>query len=286
MPDRLPLTVLILTFNEEKNIAACIESVRDMTDDIFVVDSGSTDNTIEIVRSFGVNIVQHPFENYSRQRNWALQHLPIRHEWVLNLDADHRVTDTLRKNLYKCFAAPIPGDLNGFLISRRTIFMGKWIRFGGHYPVYHAVLFRRERGFCEEKVYDQHFKVEGRVQKVKGDIVNVFDDPLERFTERHNRWSTLEAQELSFGGPQASARLVSADIAGNAIQQRRYLKSVYERLPLFIRPSLYFFIRYFLRLGFLDGRRGLIFHFLQGFWFRFLIDAKVYEIKRNRKANM
>jgi hypothetical protein len=128
--------------------------------------------------------------------------------------------------------------------------------------------------------------VEGRVQKMKGDIINVFDDPLERFTERHNRWSSLEAMELCDGGPLATTRLVSADIAGNAIQKRRYLKSMYERLPLFLRPALYFFIRYFLRLGFLDGRRGLVFHVLQGFWFRFLVDAKVYEIKRNRNTEL
>lgn len=278
----LPLSAIILTYNEEKNIAACLESVLGLSDDVFVVDSGSADRTVEIARSMGATVVRHPFENYSHQRNWALEHLPTRYEWVLNLDADHRLTDTLCKNLINRFSQPMPDDLNGLLISRRTIFMGKWIRFGGHYPVYHAVLFRRYKGYCEEKVYDQHFKVEGRVQKLKGDMIDVFDDPLERFTERHNRWSTLEAIELSSGGPLTTARLVAPNLTGNPIQKRRFLKSVYERIPLFVRPFLYFFIRYFLRLGFLDGRRGLIFHVLQGFWFRFLIDAKVYELKRSR----
>lgn len=280
-----PLSVIILTYNEEKNIGDCLQSVRSLTDDVFVVDSGSTDRTVEIARSFGANVIHHPFENYSQQRNWALQHLPVQHEWVLNLDADHRMTELLRKNLLDRFSVPIPGDLNGFLISRRTIFMGKWIRFGGHYPVYHAVLFRKHKGYCEEKAYDQHFKVDGRVEKIKGDLINVFDDPLERFTERHNRWSTLEAREWSGGGPPATDRLVSADLRGNAIQKRRYLKSLYERFPLFVRPFLYFFVRYFVRLGFLDGRRGLIFHILQGFWFRFLVDAKVYELKRQRSID-
>lgn len=281
----LPLSVIILTHNEEKNIAACLESLLGLSDDVFVVDSGSADRTVEIARSMGATIVHHAFENYSQQRNWALEHLPLRHEWVLNLDADHRLTESLRRSLSNRFSQPMPKDLNGLLISRRTIFMGKWIRFGGHYPVYHAVLFRKHKGHCEEKVYDQHFKVEGRVQKIKGDVIDVFDDPLERFTDRHNRWSSFEAIELSGGGPPATARLVTPDPGGNAIQKRRFLKSLYERIPLFVRPFLYFFIRYFLRLGFLDGRRGLIFHVLQGFWFRFLVDAKVYELKRSPDNN-
>lgn len=278
----LPVTVIVLTFNEEKNIGDCLESIQHITDEIFVVDSGSTDSTLSIARKYPVQIVENTFENYSQQRNWALDNLPISHEWVMHLDADHRMTEELFNNLRNWFAQIIPEDLNGFLISRRTIFMGKWIRFGGHYPVYHAILFRKNKGRCEEKVYDQHFIVEGRVQKIKGDIINVFDDPLERFTERHNRWSSLEAVELSSGGPAETVHLVSADMTGNSIQKRRYLKSVYERFPLFVRPFVYFIIRYFFRLGFLDGRRGLIFHFLQGFWFRFLIDAKIYELQHNQ----
>lgn len=281
----LLISAVVLTYNEEKNLEACLQSLKDFADEIFVVDSGSTDRTLDIARTFGANIVSHPFEYYSQQRNWALFNLPIRNEWVLNLDADHRLTEELRKNLRKTFIQPLPDDLNGFLISRRTIFMGKWIRFGGHYPVFHAVLFRKNKGFCEEKLYDQHYKVEGRLQKLRGDIADIFADSLERFTERHNRWSSLEAAELFRGGPVEKDRLVSASLTGDAIQQRRFLKSVYERFPLFVRPFTYFFIRYIIRLGFLDGKQGLIFHFLQGFWFRFLIDAKIYESRRTQSGN-
>jgi len=280
MPTPLPISVIILACNEERNIGDCLQSVADLSADIFVVDSGSTDRTAEIARSFGATLVEHPFENYSRQRNWALQNLPLQHEWVLHLDADHRLTDALKSSLQEAFSKPLPDDLNGFMVSRRTIFFGKWIRFGGHYPVYHAVLFRKNKGACEDKRYDQHFRVEGRLQKLRGDILDIVTDSLARFTERHNRWSTYEAEEIAQGGAAHPGDLVQPRAFGNAMQQRRFLKSLYERLPLFVRPALYFLVRYFLRLGFLDGRRGLIFHFLQGFWFRFLIDAKVYELKK------
>jgi len=279
----LPISIIILAGNEEKNIGDCLQSAAGLCDEVFVVDSGSTDRTVEIARAHGAVVVEHPFENYSRQRNWALQHLPLRYEWVLHLDADHRLTDDLKNSLRRVFSQPLPDDLNGFMLSRRTIFLGKWIRYGGHYPVYHAVLFRKTKGACEDKRYDQHFRVEGRQQKLRGDILDIVTDSLSRFTERHNRWSTLEAEEIAAGGPTAD-NLVQARALGNAMQQRRFLKSLYERLPLFVRPALYFFVRYVLRLGFLDGRRGLIFHFLQGFWFRFLIDAKVYELKKQRRG--
>ena len=279
----LPVSIIILAGNEENNIGDCLRSAAGLSDDVFVVDSGSTDRTVAIARSLGATIVEHPFENYSRQRNWALQHLPLRYEWVLHLDADHRLTDTLKNTLHHVFSQTIPDDLNGFMVSRRTIFMGKWIRFGGHYPVYHAVLFRKNKGACEDKRYDQHFRVEGRLQKLRGDVLDIVTDSIERFTERHNRWSTLEAEEIVAGGPVSDTGLVQPRAFGDAMQQRRFLKSLYERVPLFVRPMLYFLVRYFLRLGFLDGRRGLIFHFLQGFWFRFLIDAKVYELKKQHK---
>lgn len=280
----LPISVIVLTYNEERNLADCLRSVQGWAGEIFVVDSGSTDHTTQIAGSFGATVVEHPFENYSRQRNWALKNLPLRNDWVLHLDADHRVTDALKDTLFDVFSKPVPDDVHGFMVSRRTIFMGAWIRFGGHYPVYHAVLFRKNNGYCEEKRYDQHFKVEGKIQKLRGDIVDIITDSLSRFTERHNLWSTLEAEEVVHGGALDPDKLLQPNPLGNPMQQRRFLKSLYERMPLFVRPMLYFLVRYFLRLGFLDGRRGLIFHFLQGFWFRFLVDAKVFE-QKHRTAN-
>lgn len=159
--------------------------------------------------------------------------------------------------------------------------MGRWIKHGGHYPAYHANMFRKGFGKCEEKLYDQHFLVTGKLLTLKGDIVDIITDSLTSFTERHNKWSTLEAEyQLSVNKNDV---VIKAELGGNAIQRRRALKNIYEKFPLFVRPFLYFIQRYFLRLGFLDGKEGLIFHFLQGFWFRFLIDAKIYDIERRAK---
>lgn len=276
---KINITAIILTFNEETNIKACLESIKDIISEIFIVDSGSTDHTLQIAKEYNCKIINHPFDNYSLQRNWALENLSISNNWVLNLDADHRLTAELKNELRSIFNRNIPPAVNGFLTSRRTIFMGKWIRYGGHYPTYHSVLFKKGKGYCEMKKYDQHFKVEGELVKLKGDIIDVITDSLSNFTSRHNKWSDLEAAE-QFSGVKNDNGVIKSSRKGNAIQKRRYLKTIYEKFPLFIRPFIYFIIRYLFRGGFLDGTRGLIFHFLQGFWFRFLIDAKTYELKK------
>jgi glycosyltransferase involved in cell wall biosynthesis len=278
-------SIVILTYNEERNIKACLESIVTLNCPIFLVDSGSTDQTLGIVEKYPVQVFHHPFENYGAQRNWAFEHLPIQTPWILNMDADHRITPELAIELAHIFSNTISEQIKGFLISRRTLFMGKWMKYGGHYPVYHAILFRKGFGNCEDKLYDQHFVVEGQCETIKTDMIDTLTDSLQSFTERHNRWSTLEAEDQFYGyATKNTAQLVQAKANGNAQQRRRYAKSLYEKFPLFVRPFIYFLIRYFIKLGFLDGGRGLIFHFLQGFWFRFLVDAKIYELRKRESG--
>jgi glycosyltransferase involved in cell wall biosynthesis len=281
------LDIIILTFNEERNIEACLQSAAQLRANIFVVDSGSTDQTTAICQKYTSNIFEHPFENYSVQRNWALNNLPLTGTWILNLDADHRVTPELAAQLNDIFGKQVNEEINGFLISRRTMFMDKWIKHGGHYPTYHANVFRRGFGMCEEKLYDQHFKVTGKTQVLKNDIVDVITDSLTSFINRHNHWATLEAQyqmeQQNAPAIDDNGQLVHPRLFGNPMERRRYLKKRYEAFPLFVRPVIYFIIRYFFKLGFLDGTTGLVFHFLQGFWFRFLIDAKIYEARKEDK---
>ncbi len=274
---RAPVTAIVLTFNEERNLPDCLASLAGWVERVFVVDSGSTDRTVAIARDLGAEVVEHPFEHYGAQRNWALATLPVETEWVLNVDADERVTPELRDSILARLRAPEPG-VNGYLVSRRTVFAGRWIRHGGHYPAWTLRLMRTGLGRCEDRLYDQHFHVEGRVAQLPGDLVDTFTADLATFTRRHLRWAELEAAELT--GGDAPGRIRGRATSGNAVERKRWLKERYARLPLFVRPTLYFLYRYVVRLGFLDGREGLVFHVLQGFWFRFLVDALILERRR------
>ena len=159
--------------------------------------------------------------------------------------------------------------------------MNKWIKYGGHYPAYHSPLFRINHGYCEEKLYDQHFVVKGNIIKLNSSIIDIITDSLSNFISRHNRWSNLEAEEITKIILNEN-NIIKSQLFGNPIQRKRYYKNIYYKFPIFVRSFLYLFYRYFIRFGFLDGKEGLIFHFLQGFWFRFLIDAKIYELKKRK----
>ena len=273
------LSVIILTCNEEANLPACLESLNGLDCEIFVVDSGSTDRTMQIAKATGATVAEHPFENYAAQRNWAQQNLLILGEWLLHLDADERLTPELVREINQLLQEPHRG-IDGFLLRKRTLFMSRWIKHGGHYPSYHLRLFRRGRGFCEDRLYDQHFLVNGMVGRLQHDYIDVITSDISTWTLRHTRWADLEAREMLSG--QNNGRRVRPTLSGNPIERRRWLReNLYARLPLFARPFLYWFYRYFLRLGFLDGKEGFIFHFLQAFWFRLLVDIKLDELRRD-----
>ncbi len=277
----LNLTIILLTFNEEGRVEACLQSVEGIDAPVFAVDSFSTDRTRAILEACGAHVVQHVFEGYAKQRNWAQANNPFHSDWVLHLDADERLTPELRRWLIRDFPQLAP-SCDGFMFSRRTVFLGRWIRHGGHYPSYHLRLFRAALGRCETKAYDQHFLVNGRTRIVpNADIIDVVARSLTDFVASHNRWSSLEAAEMLSGT--FSEEVVRPTLTGNPIGRRRWLKSkMFGRAPLFARSFAYFVYRYVFRLGFLDGREGLIFHVLQGFWFRFLVDAKYHEILHER----
>lgn len=278
----LPVSVIILAFNEERNLEECLQSLKGFSDDLILVDSGSTDATLDIATRFDCRIYHHPFENYSRQRNWALGYTEPKYGWIMNIDADHRLTSEIKDELRNEFSNGIGEDINGFMASRRTMFMGRWIKHGGHYPVYHGVLFRKGFGECEDKEYDQHFLIHGQSKLLKGDLIDIITDSLTSFTQRHNRWATLEAQD-ALRLAQHDGK-VKPNKRGNAMERRRYQRMKYYSYPLFWRVFLYSFYRYVLKGGFRDGKEGLIFHCLQGFWFRMLVDAKMFEARHKAKA--
>ena len=267
------ISIVILAFNSEATLARTLTSAATVSDDIHVVDSFSTDRTVEIARAHGANVVQHAFERYDKQRNWAIETLPLRHGWELHLDADERLSDELAAELVRLQAA-FPPEIDGYMLPRLVHFLGRPIRHGGMYPIWHLRLFRRGRGRCESRAYDQHFLVEGRVERLTHPMIDDIRLPLDEWVARHLRWS--EAHVRIALDPDARGE-VAPRLGGSPIERQRWLRGLYDRLPLFVRPFLLFFYRYVLRFGFLDGRAGLVFFVLQSFWFFFLVDAKLYE---------
>ena len=276
----LKISVIILTYNSERTIANTLKAVHPLSDDIHVVDSFSGDDTCAIVRAFGVNLVQHPFINYSAQRNWASSNLPLKHEWELHLDADERLSEQLASELFVLKGIHPPAHINGYCMPRLIHFLGRPITHGGMFPIWHMRLLRRGYGHCEEREYDQHFIVEGATAKLYGCFIDDIRMPLTEWTARHNRWSDIEVRELS---SQARASGLRSSLTGNPLERKRYFRKLYERLPPFGRSFALFAYRYLLRGGFLDGKEGLVFFCLQTFWFRFLIDAKLFEQRLSAK---
>jgi glycosyltransferase involved in cell wall biosynthesis len=274
------VSAVILTFNEARNIDACLQSLAGWTAEIVVVDSGSTDDTVTIARAHGATIVTHPFETHAKQWRWALDSLPLKTDWVLALDADQRVTPELRGAIVTALADPGRAAVRGYFVNRRQIFRGRWIRHGGYYPKYLLKLFRRDAVSLDEAdLVDHHFLVDGAVATLAGDMIedNRNEAAIFDWTAKHNRYAVLQARQ------EIAARAAAAPIAFDAVwghpdERVRWLKQQWARLPLFVRPCLYVFYRYVLRLGFLDGREGFIFHVLQGFWYRLLVDININEI--------
>ncbi len=269
----MTLSVVILTFNAEATLGATLASAALISDDIHVVDSGSTDRTLAIAAEQGARIVNHSFEDYGRQRNWAIDNLPLKYDWQLHLDADERLSPELSARI-NALRGAFPASIDGYYLPRLVHFMGRPIRHGGMYPIWHLRLFRRGKGRCEDRRYDQHFKVDGPTDRIDAPMIDDIRMSLSEWTARHNRWSDAEVGEIL--NP-SSEGVIAGRLGGNPVERKRALRGGYNRAPLFLRAFALFFYRYVLRLGFLDGRPGLIFFVLQTFWFRFLIDAKIYE---------
>jgi len=273
-------TVVILTFNEEQNLAACLDAVRPWAANVFVVDSGSTDATVRIAEARGAIVVTHPFETHARQWQWALATLPIATDWVLALDADQQVSAELAAAIGTHVGAP--GQARGAFLCRRQVFRGKWIRFGGYYPKYLLKLFRRDAVTIDEgDLVDHHFTVADRTVKLDGDLIedNRNEARIADWTAKHNRYAVLQAQQELRERRERSRLSISA-LTGAPDVRIRYLKQVWSGLPLFVRPCVYVFYRYILRFGFLDGKQGFVFHVLQGFWYRLLVDINIDELRQ------
>ena len=275
------LTVIILTFNEHLHIQRCIEMVRAVASRIVVVDSGSTDDTVSIAESLGAMVLYNPWVNYALQFNWALDHALIDTEWVMRLDADEYLDVTALAALQDGLRAA-PAAVTGFELRRPTTFLDQRIRHGGMAP-WLLRIWRAGMARSEERWMDEHLVlVCGKTRRLPGYIVDYNLNTLTWWTDKHNHYANREAVELLL--MRAAPRpAVPVGLSGQARLKRWVKARVYARLPLGVRPFLFWFFRIMFLGGFLDGARGLMFHTLQGLWYRLLVDAKVIEVEHTMR---
>ena len=274
------LTAVILTLNEERHLARCIGSLKDLGAEVVVADCFSTDRTLEIARKHGARVVQRAWVNYATQFNWALTQLSPDTDWVLRIDADEVLTPELAAEIRERLPSVDP-EIDGVYVGRRMTFQRRPIRHGGLFPVRVLRLFRYGRGQCENRWMDEHIKVAGPTAHFRGEIIDDNLNSLTWWTDKHNHYASREAVDLLNLEHGFMPQDTVASLRGGQAGFKRWLKEVvYARLPGGFRAFAYFFYRYVIRLGFLDCQAGTAFHFLQGFWYRYLVDAKVAEVRR------
>jgi glycosyltransferase involved in cell wall biosynthesis len=268
-----------LTFNEEIHISRCIESVKNISENIFIVDCYSTDRTVEIAKNLGAKVFQHKWEkNYAKQFNWALENLPITTKWVLRLDADEyllpELVDEIKQKL-----DTLPESVAGIVFKRRHIFFNRWIK-RGTYPVKLLRLFRYKKAVCEQRWMDEHIVLlEGESIEFENDFVDHNLNNLTWWTNKHNGYAIREAIDLlDIELGLIEKKMEKVKLSPQA-EDKRKKKYKYAKQPLFLRAFLYFIYRYIFKLGFLEGKEGFLWHFLQGWWYRTLVDALIFEIK-------
>ncbi|WP_422126842.1 glycosyltransferase family 2 protein [Thioalkalivibrio sulfidiphilus] len=274
------LTVIILTYNEALHIERCIRSALRVGSEVLVVDSFSTDDTASKARALGARVLQNVWINHATQMNWALEKADIRTDWVMRLDADEFLDEILIASLATAMS-DMPADVGGLEINRRIRFMGREIRHGGMAPLWVTRLWRKGWARCEARWMDEHMVLgRGNLARLPGAIIDENLNSLTWWTQKHNAYASREAVDLLDRKYSLGLAEEVADGLNRQACVKRWIKNrLYSRLPLGIRPWLYFFYRVFVRFGFLDGSRGMLFHMLQGLWYRQLVDAKVAEVE-------
>jgi glycosyltransferase involved in cell wall biosynthesis len=277
---------IIITYNEEIHLGRLLQSISELDARIFILDSGSTDKTLEIGRQYGAEFLQHAFENHPRQWDYALKNFEVKTPWVICLDADQVVTPEL-KNRLNNFKDEDYSAINGIYFNRKNFFKGRWIKHGGYYPFYLLKMFRYAVGYSDiNENMDHRFIVPGKTEIWKDGVIleeNLKENNIRFWIDKHNRYSDLVAQEEVERIMQLRTQTIQPRFWGSPDERTAWRKQLWWRLPRYVRPMIYFTQRLIFQLGILDGRTGVIFHFLQGFWFRLIVDIKIDEIIKQQK---
>lgn len=272
------ITAIILTFNEEKNLKKCIDSIKGICRRIVVIDSFSTDATVSIAKQLGAEVYQHEFVNQALQYNYGVEVADVKTKWVMRLDADERLTLDSADEIEQICRQNNDSDVNGIVVRFKVNFLGRDLRHGGIYPFKKLIVYKKDKGHMEVRHMDEHIVIEeGRVEELENDSIHEDFKDLTTWIDKHNKYSSrevldyLETSEQKEAPTEKGARL------------KRFIKyNIYYRLPLGTRAHLYYLYRYYMRFGFLDGKEGRIFAFMQAYWYRYLVDAKIYEQRRAR----
>lgn len=282
----MKITVVILTYNETLHLARCLESVRHIADDICVIDAFSTDDTLAIAGRYGARVFQRKWRNYADQFQWALDNCGISTPWVMRMDADEYLEESLLKEI-STRIKDMPEDITGIYIRRKVLFKGKWIRYGGFYPHTLLRIWRNTKGSIEQRWMDEHIVLsEGNTLLFREHIVDYNLNSIHWWVNKHNNYAIREMVDLlniKYSFWQTDKRLL--ETSGQAKRKRFLKEKVYAGLSPGTRASLYFLFRYILRWGFLDGYKGFVFHFMQGYWYRLLVDVNVQEFQQKLHGN-
>lgn len=288
----LPLpyfSFIILTFNEEVHLPRLLESIKGLHAPIFILDSGSTDATLSIAERYKATIKYNKFENHPKQWDFALNNCDIQTEWIIGLDADQIVTPELYKKLESCTENTVNKDVNGIYFNRKNYFRGRWIKHGGYFPKYLLKMFRKGYGHSDlNENMDHRFVIKGKTEVwKKGFLIeeNTKENDISFWLDKHNKYSDLVAQEEVERIQKLRSQHNTRKFSGNPDERIAFLKNIWWKLPLYWRPCIYFMYRFFFQFGFLDGKEGRIFHFLQGFWFRIIVDIKIEELLKKSSEN-
>jgi len=268
------ITAIILTKNEEINIGDCIDSINAIVKKIVVIDSFSSDKTVEIAKEKGAEVYQHPFENYSKQYMYGVEMANADTVWTLRIDADERLTEESAKELEILCDSNMNTDVAGITLRFRKNFLGKDLHYGGVYPWKKMNCYKTNQGSIEDRAMDEHIVLsKGKSIEMKTDCLHFDFKTIEYWVNKHNWYSSRETVDY-FESQEKHQDKKNLNFV-------TWVKmNVYYKLPLGMRAHLYYIYIYYIRMAFLDGEEGKIYAFLRAYWYRYLVDIKIYECQK------